>query len=106
MFIIGSALTTDIASSSPHPHPHLQVRVSYIEIYLEKIKDLLNPAQDNLNVREGGSATAGGPQRGVWIEGYQSASDYHDVTFFFITSLRLSFSTLHHTLVFYVHSAG
>ena len=36
-----------------------QVRVSYIEIYLEKIKDLLNPAQDNLNVREGGTGPAG-----------------------------------------------
>jgi hypothetical protein len=37
----------------------MQVRVSYIEIYLEKIKDLLNPAQDNLNVREGGAGPAG-----------------------------------------------
>ena len=28
------------------------VTVSYIEIYMEKIRDLLNPTQDNLPVRE------------------------------------------------------
>jgi hypothetical protein len=67
---LGDALTADAFHQRHYPPTHLQVRVSYIEIYLEKIKDLLNPAQDNLNVREGGSATAGGPQRGVWIEGY------------------------------------
>ena len=37
------------------------VKVSYIEIYLEKIRDLLNPVADNLNVREGA--------KGVWIDG-------------------------------------
>ncbi|TMW56599.1 hypothetical protein Poli38472_006609 [Pythium oligandrum] len=38
------------------------VRVSYIEIYLEKIRDLLEPSQNNLNVRES-------KERGVWIAG-------------------------------------
>jgi hypothetical protein len=48
-----------------------QVRVSYVEIYLEKIRDLLNPANDNLNVREGvaSSSGSGGGAKGVWIEG-------------------------------------
>lgn len=28
------------------------VQVAYVEIYLEKVRDLLNPAQDNLKLRE------------------------------------------------------
>ncbi|GMF09424.1 unnamed protein product [Phytophthora lilii] len=38
------------------------VRVSYIEIYMEKIRDLLKPSSTNLNVRES-------RERGVWIAG-------------------------------------
>uniref|UniRef100_K3WGA2 Kinesin motor domain-containing protein n=1 Tax=Globisporangium ultimum (strain ATCC 200006 / CBS 805.95 / DAOM BR144) TaxID=431595 RepID=K3WGA2_GLOUD len=38
------------------------VRVSYIEIYLEKIRDLLEPSSNNLSVRES-------RERGVWIAG-------------------------------------
>lgn len=38
------------------------VRVSYIEIYLEKIRDLLEPKSNNLSVRES-------KERGVWIAG-------------------------------------
>ncbi|KAG2525738.1 hypothetical protein BBI17_000463 [Phytophthora kernoviae] len=38
------------------------VRVSYIEIYMEKIRDLLKPSSTNLNVREN-------RERGVWIAG-------------------------------------
>lgn len=38
------------------------VRVSYIEIYMEKIRDLLKPSSINLNVRES-------RERGVWIAG-------------------------------------
>lgn len=37
------------------------VQVSYVEIYREKIQDLLNPAKKNLSVREN-------PQKGVYIE--------------------------------------
>ena len=36
------------------------VKLAYVEIYNEKIKDLLNPDLDNLRIREGNS--------GVWIE--------------------------------------
>jgi kinesin family protein 5 len=43
------------------------VRVSYVEIYLEKLRDLLNPVNDNLNVREGAVGSSGA--RSVWIEG-------------------------------------
>lgn len=38
------------------------VRVSYIEIYMEKIRDLLKPSSTNLNVRES-------RERGVWVGG-------------------------------------
>ncbi|CEG50415.1 kinesin family member 3 [Plasmopara halstedii] len=38
------------------------VRVSYVEIYMEKIRDLLKPSSANLNVRES-------RERGVWIAG-------------------------------------
>lgn len=38
------------------------VRVSYIEIYMEKIRDLLQPTSTNLNVRES-------RERGVWVAG-------------------------------------
>ncbi|ORZ30468.1 kinesin heavy chain [Catenaria anguillulae PL171] len=38
------------------------VKVSYLEIYMEKIRDLLNPAQDNLPVHEEKS-------RGVYVKG-------------------------------------
>ncbi|RLN96443.1 hypothetical protein BBJ28_00015896, partial [Nothophytophthora sp. Chile5] len=38
------------------------VRVSYIEIYMEKIRDLLKPSSTNLSVRES-------RERGVWVAG-------------------------------------
>lgn len=38
------------------------VRVSYVEIYLEKIRDLLEPTSSNLSVRES-------RERGVWVAG-------------------------------------
>lgn len=38
------------------------VRASYLEIYLEKIRDLLDPKKDNLQVRED-------KERGVWVDG-------------------------------------
>lgn len=51
------------------------ITVSYIEIYLEKIRDLLNPQKENLKLREGGH------HEGIWIEGVteQYASSYDDV---------------------------
>ena len=38
------------------------VRVSYVEIYLERIRDLLDPTRHNLQVREH-------PKRGLYVEG-------------------------------------
>lgn len=51
------------------------VCISYVEIYLEKIRDLLNPDSNNLKLREGGY------REGVWIQGVteQYASCYEDV---------------------------
>lgn len=37
------------------------IQLSYIEIYLEKIRDLLNPIKDNLEIRES-------KYKGLWIE--------------------------------------
>ncbi|KAI8914766.1 P-loop containing nucleoside triphosphate hydrolase protein [Powellomyces hirtus] len=47
--------------SSP-PHLEFTVRVSFMEIYMEKIRDLLNPANDNLPIHEEKS-------RGVYVKG-------------------------------------
>ena len=38
------------------------VKVSFLEIYMEKIRDLLDKTKDNLRVRED-------PNKGVWVEG-------------------------------------
>jgi hypothetical protein len=38
------------------------VKCSFLEIYKEVVRDLLNPEKDNLKVRET-------PSRGVWIDG-------------------------------------
>jgi len=43
------------------------ITVCYFEIYMEKIRDLLNPAQDNMMVREH-------PQKGIWVDGATEAS--------------------------------
>ncbi|KAJ0406057.1 hypothetical protein ATCC90586_002939 [Pythium insidiosum] len=54
----------DIFDGIRHMQAELEfiVRVSYIEIYLEKIRDLLEPASTNLSVRES-------RERGVWVAG-------------------------------------
>lgn len=50
------------------------VTLSYIEIYMEKVRDLLNINEDNLKIREGGC------KKGVWIQGAveQPVSSYED----------------------------
>ena len=40
-------------------------QISYVEIYLEKVRDLLDPRKDNLRVREDSSRNG----KGVWLEG-------------------------------------
>ena len=56
------------------------IKVSYIEIYLEKIRDLLNPSEDNLKLRE---KTEGRKNKKteIFIEGVteEFASCYEDV---------------------------
>lgn len=49
--------------------------VSFVEIYLEKIRDLLNPVENNLRIREGGY------KNGIWIEGVteQYVGSYEDI---------------------------
>ena len=44
-----------------------QVKCSYLEVYREAIKDLLNPAQNNLPVREH-------PTRGIYVDGLTEVS--------------------------------
>jgi len=60
------------------PEVEYQVMVSYIEIYMEKVRDLLNPANDNLNVRED-------KRRGVYIQDVQEpyATSAEDVFHYF-----------------------
>merc|ERR1740117_1512442 len=53
------------------------ISVSYFEIYMEKVKDLLNPKNDNMNIREH-------PQRGIYVDGAReilvsSPDDVHNV---------------------------
>jgi kinesin family protein 5 len=43
------------------------ITVAYFEIYMEKIRDLLQPSQDNMVVREH-------PQKGIWVDGATEAS--------------------------------
>ncbi|KAL9715167.1 hypothetical protein Ac2012v2_001828 [Leucoagaricus gongylophorus] len=62
-------ITEQIFRSIVESDPHLEylVKVSYMEIYLEKIRDLLSPQNDNLQVHEEKS-------RGVYVKGL---SDYY-----------------------------
>lgn len=53
--------------AQPAPHMQLSLTVSYVEIYMERIRDLLAPQRDNLRLRE---MTKHPKQKGVvYIEG-------------------------------------
>lgn len=55
-------LIKDIFASIKLKKDHeFSIQVSYVEIYLEKIRDLLNPVNDNLEIRES-------RYKGLWIE--------------------------------------
>ncbi|KLO10673.1 kinesin-domain-containing protein [Schizopora paradoxa] len=62
-------ITEQIFTSIVESDPHLEylVKVSYMEIYLERIRDLLSPANDNLQVHEEKS-------KGVYVKGL---TDYY-----------------------------
>eukprot|EP01097_Dermamoeba_algensis_P002894 TRINITY_DN2150_c0_g1_i5.p1 TRINITY_DN2150_c0_g1~~TRINITY_DN2150_c0_g1_i5.p1 ORF type:complete len:365 (-),score=85.45 TRINITY_DN2150_c0_g1_i5:1286-2263(-) len=57
-------MITEIFDSIAKSDPTLEfvVKVSFIEIYMEKIRDLLNPKLDNLKIRED-------KVKGIWVEG-------------------------------------
>lgn len=59
-------ITHTLACSTPHPIPcsDTQVRISVVEIYCERIRDLLDPSgtADNLQVKQD-------PERGICVEG-------------------------------------
>ncbi|KAJ3162485.1 hypothetical protein HDU86_004967 [Geranomyces michiganensis] len=57
--IVESIFSTIFSSPA---HLEFTVRVSFMEIYMEKIRDLLNPANDNLPIHEEKS-------RGVYVKG-------------------------------------
>jgi hypothetical protein len=61
----------DAISAAP-PSSEFVLRASFVEIYLEKVRDLLNPRKTDLRVREGASAAgatgASTGRSGVWIE--------------------------------------
>lgn len=50
------------AIASSDPNIEFLVKASYIEIYMEKIRDLLDTSKDNLKVREEKS-------KGIWVDG-------------------------------------
>ncbi len=55
-------LIKDIFASIKLKKDHeFSIQISYVEIYLEKIRDLLNPINDNLEIRES-------RYKGLWIE--------------------------------------
>ena len=62
----------DAISAAP-PSCEFVLRASFVEIYMEKVRDLLNPSKSELRVREGASAAsataAAAGRSGVWIEG-------------------------------------
>lgn len=60
-------IVDDIFASMQEAEEYVEftAKVSFIEIYLEKVRDLLNPGCDNLRVRE--DSSKGG--KGVWIDG-------------------------------------
>ena len=57
----------DAIAAAP-PSCEFLLRASFVEIYLEKVRDLLNPRKMDLRVREGGGAGAAVGRSGVWIE--------------------------------------
>lgn len=57
-----SALRRRRRRGSPLTRRRFTLRVSFLEIYREQVKDLLQPSATNLKVRET-------PARGVWVEG-------------------------------------
>jgi kinesin family protein 5 len=59
-------ITQQIFASIAHADGNVEytVKVSYMEIYMEKIRDLLSPANDNLSIHEDKT-------RGVYVKGLQ-----------------------------------
>ena len=60
----------DAIAAAP-PSCEFLLRASFVEIYMEKVRDLLNPRKTDLRVREGasvGGAGAAAGRSGVWIE--------------------------------------
>jgi hypothetical protein len=62
----------DAIASSP-PSSEFLLTASFVEIYQEKVRDLLNPRKTDLRIREGaacsGSISTSAGRSGVWIEG-------------------------------------
>lgn len=72
-------LIKDLFNSIKTKKDHeFSIQVSYVEIYLEKIRDLLNPSRDNLEIRES-------RYKGLWIE---------DVTEVYVSSFEDAVKTM------------
>lgn len=72
-------LIKDLFNSIKMKKDHeFSIQVSYVEIYLEKIRDLLNPSRDNLEIRES-------RYKGLWIE---------DVTEVYVSSFEDAVKTM------------
>ena len=77
------------------------LRASFVEIYLEKVRDLLNPRRGDLRVREGAPAAAAAGaaagRSGVWIEGAEEVREHRRMH-------ALRARGMHHTSMHYGQS--
>jgi kinesin family protein 5 len=85
----------DAISASP-PSSEFLLRASFVEIYLEKVRDLLDPRKTDLRIREGASAAAtpaSAGRSGVWIEGAEEVRLYRCSARIILTSAQVCVSS-------------
>eukprot|EP01130_Rhizamoeba_saxonica_P011671 TRINITY_DN4855_c0_g4_i1.p1 TRINITY_DN4855_c0_g4~~TRINITY_DN4855_c0_g4_i1.p1 ORF type:complete len:789 (+),score=172.47 TRINITY_DN4855_c0_g4_i1:21-2387(+) len=85
-------VVTDIFKYLNNPVEDIEftVKCSFLEIYREQVKDLLNPSKDNLRVRST-------PDRGVWVEGLTEAFATNEQEVYDLLKLGEKFRTVSST---------
>lgn len=69
--IIPKSITYIFDQIANHPDPEVEFEIEYsmLEIYMEKILDLLNHTRDPLQIKEH-------PKKGIYVDGLQSLVKY------------------------------